>query len=73
MQDITVKVVRETVNERNLSGFTKAQLDSKLAEIKAIAAGLPPPSPIPDNAIYLNNVPLKINNKILTETLIINK
>lgn len=68
----TIKIVRETVNEKNLSGFTKAQLDSKLAAIEALAAGLPAPSPIPEDAIYINNKPLKINNKVITETLIIN-
>lgn len=65
MPDITVKVVRETVVERQIPGYTKTEVDGLIASLRAEIAGMPEPV-IPPGAVFIGNQPLTIANLIIT-------
>ncbi len=65
MPDITVKVVRETVVERQIPGYTKTEMDGLIARLRAEIAGMPEPV-IRPGAVLIGNQPLTIANLIIT-------
>jgi hypothetical protein len=65
MQDITIKVVRETVVERQIPGYTKTEIDGQLAALLQKIEGRPTPQ-YPAGALFVGNLPLTINQQIVS-------